>query len=212
MAGVAATAAPYVFPLDADDVLVPGALAALAGALDEQDRLAAAWGDLEIFGEFEMPLEAAPTLDPWLLTFIDDVPAWALIRRAALLEVGGWSLTTGNEDWDLWLALVEAGWGGRRVPRTTVRYRRHGPRLSATWLANRREHLADLAQRHPTVFQRRRATWRQSRAPWRVKLTYPLIDALPLGVHDKYRLYLLLRRPRQHLRVRRLRERVAREG
>ena len=211
MAGVAATTAPFIFPLDADDVLLPGALAALAAVLDNRDDLAVAWGDLEIFGEFETPIEAAPTLDPWLLTFIDDVPAWALIRRAALLDVGGWTLATGNEDWDLWLALAEAGWHGMRVPRTTVRYRRHGRRLSATWLANRRGHLADLEQRHPVLFQRRRATWRRSAAPWRVKLTYPLIEALPLGPRHKYRLYLFIRRPRQHLRVRRLRRLAARQ-
>src|SRR5436190_12269548 len=34
MTGVEATAAPYVFPLDADDALAPGALAALADALE----------------------------------------------------------------------------------------------------------------------------------------------------------------------------------
>ena len=40
MAGLAGTTAPYVFPLDADDELVPGALAALAHALDGHPRAA----------------------------------------------------------------------------------------------------------------------------------------------------------------------------
>src|ERR1043166_895150 len=38
MSGVEATSAPYVMPLDADDALAPGALRALADALDADER------------------------------------------------------------------------------------------------------------------------------------------------------------------------------
>jgi len=147
-----------------------------------------------------------------LLTFIDDVPAWGLLRRDALLEVGGWTLRAGNEDWDLWLSLAEAGWSGVHVRRATVRYRRHGPRLSATWLSTYDAQVETIRRRHAELFDRRKATWLRSPAPWRIKLAFPLIEAVPLlSAHDKYRLYLLLRRPRQILRVRRLR-RAAERG
>src|SRR5262249_25878366 len=50
MAGVAATSAPFVFRLDSDDLLEPGALDALAAALEAHPDAAAAWGDLQTFG------------------------------------------------------------------------------------------------------------------------------------------------------------------
>src|SRR5919201_4693258 len=90
MTGVDATDAPYVFPLDADDALAPGALAALADALDAEPEAALAWGDVEIHGELEARVEVASSLDPWLLTYLNEIPGTSLVRRAALLDAGGW--------------------------------------------------------------------------------------------------------------------------
>ena len=94
MSGVEATGAPYVFPLDADDAVVPGALGALADALDAAPEAALAWGDIEVWGEIEAELAVARSLDPWLLTYLNDVPVAALVRRPALAEAGGWSAGT----------------------------------------------------------------------------------------------------------------------
>src|SRR5260370_40284788 len=49
MAGVAASQAPYALPLDADDLLGPGSLAALAAALATQPDAAAASRDPALF-------------------------------------------------------------------------------------------------------------------------------------------------------------------
>ena len=49
--GLAATTAPYVYPLDADDLLIPGALDRLAAALDADRHAVVAWGDFEVFGD-----------------------------------------------------------------------------------------------------------------------------------------------------------------
>src|SRR5690348_6870830 len=84
MTGVEATTAPYVFPLDADDAIVPGAFAALADALDATPGAALAWGDIEVWGEVEAELAVARSLDPWLLTYLNDVPVASLLRRSAL--------------------------------------------------------------------------------------------------------------------------------
>jgi len=110
MTGVEATTAPYVFPLDADDAVVPGALGTLADALDATPDAALAWGDIEVWGELETELAVARSLDPWLLTYLNDVPVASLLRRSALEAVGGWSMGSGYEDWDLWLALAERGY------------------------------------------------------------------------------------------------------
>src|SRR4029079_11583759 len=50
MHALSATTAPYVMTFFSDDLLVPGAAARLADALDANPAAAAAWGDLESFG------------------------------------------------------------------------------------------------------------------------------------------------------------------
>src|SRR5260221_9786491 len=65
MAGVAATTAPYVFPLDADDVVLPGALTTLADALDADPGAVAAWGDTWFFGDVEVTVRSAAPIHPW---------------------------------------------------------------------------------------------------------------------------------------------------
>src|SRR2546428_8822508 len=85
MRGVCETSAPYVMPLDADDELEPGALAALADALDADPRAAVAWGDVEVFGELKLRLRSGRALDPWRITYLNDVPGTSMVRRSALV-------------------------------------------------------------------------------------------------------------------------------
>src|SRR5436853_1473565 len=156
MTGVEATSAPYVFPLDADDAVVPGALAALADALDAAPDAALAWGDVEVWGEVEAELAVARSLDPWLLTYLNDVPVASLLRRSALEAVGGWSMGSGYEDWDLWLAVAERGYTGVHVPRTTLRYRRRTGRMLDDCTPQHAALYANLRRRHPVLFAARR--------------------------------------------------------
>jgi glycosyltransferase involved in cell wall biosynthesis len=48
-AGFRATSAPLVYPLDADDMLVPGGLAAMADTLEREPAAGFAWGNYELF-------------------------------------------------------------------------------------------------------------------------------------------------------------------
>ena len=205
MTGVEATDSPYVLPLDADDAVVPGALAALADALDAIPRAALAWGDIELWGEIEAELEVARSLDPWLLTYLNDVPVASLLRRTALEDAGGWSMGSGYEDWDLWLALAERGYSGVHVPRRTLRYRRRSGRMLDGCTPHHGALYAKLRDRHPTAFAARRWNRVRSTAPLRAKLTFPIIEALPLDPFMRHRLYLFVNRPRQTVSLRRSR-------
>jgi len=205
MTGVEATAAPYVFPLDADDAVVPGALAALADALDAAPEAALAWGDIEVWGEVEAELQAARSLDPWLLTYLNDVPVASLLRRTALERAGGWSMGSGYEDWDLWLALAERGYSGVHVPQPTLRYRRRSGRMLDDCTPEHGALYARLRSRHPALFAARGANRRRSSAPLRTKLTFPVVEALPLDPFTRHRVYLFLNRPRQAVSFRRQR-------
>jgi glycosyltransferase involved in cell wall biosynthesis len=212
MTGVDATRAPYVFPLDADDAIAPGTLAVLADALDATPDAALAWGNIEVWGELRAELAVARSLDPWLLTYLNDVPVASLLRRAALVEAGGWSMGSGYEDWDLWLALAERGYSGVHVPQPTLRYRRRVGRMLDDCTPQHGALYAKLRARHPTLFAERRVNRRRSTAPLRAKLAFPLVEALPLDPFTRHRLYIFVNRPRQILSFRRMRRAAAAAG
>ena len=203
MAGVAATAARYVFPLDADDLLERGALETLADALDADPSAVAAWGDEPTFGRSHVTVRPPDHLDPWLVTFLNELPISAAMRREALVAAGGWQVRSGYEDWDLWMSLAEGGYDGVRVPRVIARYRVHGSRR---WADNRARHDAifdELRSRHPALFAERGRNWRRSRAPLRARLLLPLLAAMPFRSHYRlYRLSHVVLHPLRLLRVR----------
>lgn len=208
MTGVDATSAPYVFPLDADDVLEPGALRRLADALDAAPRAAVAWGDVRIFGDVDLALRPASSLDPWRITYVNEIPGTSLVRRSALVEVGGWSVRRAYEDWDLWLSFAERNWEGVYVPGPMLAYRRHGNRMLGDAIAIHEELAAELRRRHPALYARRCRTRRSSPAPRRVKLAFTVAGALPfLSDFTRHRLYHLSSRPREVLAMQRLRRR-----
>ena len=188
MAGVEATSAAYVFALDADDKVAPRSLSPLADQLDAQPELQLVWGDLQVFGDWNQEKRMATSLDPWLITYLNQLPVAVLIRREALLEAGGWQLASGWEDWDLWQTLAERGGQGRRVPGVCLLYRRHGTRMSDDAALRHAELLALLRQRHPGLYASRRANWRCSPSPLLLRLTLPAIEVLPLGRFVKIRL------------------------
>lgn len=209
-AGLRATRAPLVLPLDADDELVPGALALLRDALHRTPGAAAAWGWYERTGAEDTVQPTAPTLDPWQVSHQNDLPATALFRREALEATGGWRDVAGFEDWDLWMSLAEQGFQGVGLPRVVYRYRRAGGRRLEQDTRREESVMADLLARHPALLASRRTNWRRSRAPLALRLALPVIGRLPLTLgrrrllggavaHLAHRrgVLLLLRRVRQ---------------
>jgi glycosyltransferase involved in cell wall biosynthesis len=199
MAGVAATRAPYVFPLDADDAVLPGGLTTLVSALDSRPEVAAVWGTVRLFGEVERAERSrAGTLDPWRITYFNNIPYAGLFRREALMAVGGWSLPGPFQDWDLWMALAEAGYRGAGLEEPVLSYRRHGGRQFARGAERHAERYAILKSRHEHLFASRRRNWRQSAEPWRVRLGLPVATAIP-GLPQRYRhrLFTLADTPRE---------------
>src|SRR4051812_40232126 len=206
MTGVRATSARFVYPLDADDGVMPGAIARLAGALDADGGLAVAWGDQQLFGDSTLRSPRARTLDPWAITHVNGLPVSSLVRRDDLLAAGGWQLRGGYEDWDLWMALAERGRGGLHVGGATHRYRIHGVRMLAETRSRHAEQFALLRARHGALFAARRRNWWRSRAPWRMRLLLPLVARLP---GPRHRLALFVSWPGHGLRARRERRRAA---
>jgi glycosyltransferase involved in cell wall biosynthesis len=212
MSGVYATVSDYVFCLDADDRLMPNSLAALAAALDSDPKLALVWGDYQLFGEHSWRQWTAPELDPWQITYQNDIPASVMLRRSELLAAGGWQLRGGYEDWDLLMALAERGTRGMRVPIIAYEYRQHGVRMLSDAAGKHGEIYAQLQRRHPRLVANRRRAWQSSDAPMLLKLALPIVFALPLDANRRR----LLAGAACHLARRRgigtLMRRVARRG
>jgi glycosyltransferase involved in cell wall biosynthesis len=206
MAGVAATTAPYVYPLDADDVLAPGALARLADALDADGEAVVAYGDVEMFGAASNFFDNRESqIDPWLITYLSTIPGTSMVRRDALLEAGGWQLNEGGyEDWDLWMAFAERGLRGVYAPGLQFRYRISADgRMWSDAMSKHERLLAHVRERHPVLFQQRAANRRRSSARRSEKLFFPLIDAAPgLHIGTRQRLIELVHDPGHIIRPR----------
>lgn len=127
----------FVFALDADDELLPGALATLSNALLSDPAAAYAIGEsLDLLPDgrrlrrFSRRMPNA-RIDPGGLEELwrrDKVlplqPGAVLFRREHLLAVGGWPAMAGMEDQDLLLA-VAAGQPGIYCPEPVYLYHQH---------------------------------------------------------------------------------------
>jgi hypothetical protein len=79
------------------------------------------------------------------------------------------------------MGLAERGKHGRRVPIVAYEYRQHGVRMLIDSATRHGEIYELLRSRHPGLLAMRRRAWRRSDAPWALKLTLPLVFALPIG-------------------------------
>lgn len=180
--GLAETTAPYVFPLDADDLLLPRTLARMADLLDADPQAAVCFGDYSEFGVQETVRYVPEDIDPYRVAYSNEWGA-SMLRRSTLESIGGWmpGVTVGEdfpyEDWHVWMSLAERRERGIHAGRGLVTYKRRiepGRRLTS----DRRRHsrayrlLRDL---HPGLFGRLREHRRRSSLGRIQKLLYPLV-------------------------------------
>jgi glycosyltransferase involved in cell wall biosynthesis len=179
MTGVRNTTAPLIHPLDADDLLAPGALTLLADVLEARPEAGVAWGSYRTFGTTRCYFPSAPDLDPWRITFFDEIPGTCMIRRQTIERCGGWE-HTGYEDWDLWMRYAECGVVGVGLPEVTLLYREHSePRLYGTTLETHGRSWLNLQSRHVALFRARGRNRRLSSSPRSMKIALPLIETIP---------------------------------
>jgi glycosyltransferase involved in cell wall biosynthesis len=192
MTGVRATSSPFVFPLDADDLVAPGALARLADLLESHPAAAVAFADYEEFGVRARVVAVPARLDPFRIAYRNEYPVASLFRREALDRVGGWrdvAGLVGYEDWNLWMALAEDGAQGLRGAPGEVALRRriHGNRMLADAGRRHRELYGHLRRLHPSLFADIRRHRRASDLDRARKLLYPVLfgGRPPLGIWSR---------------------------
>jgi hypothetical protein len=192
MTGLRATVAPFVFPLDSDDLIAPGALTPMADLLEAEPDVAVAFADYEEFGTRSRVVPVPARLDPFRVAYRNEYPVSSLFRRAALERVGGWrdvAGLVGYEDWNLWMTLAERGERGRHVGSGSVALRRrmHGTRMLGEAGRRHRELYGHLRDLHPNLFAEIRAHRRDSDLPLAKRWVYPVVfgSRPPLGLWSR---------------------------
>lgn len=175
--GLAATAAPYVFPLDSDDLAVAGALGRMADLLEATPEADVCYGDYVEFGESELMRAVPPTIDPYRIAYTNEYPVSSLFRRSVLEAVGAWPLMRAYEDWHLWMTLAERGSVAVHIGPGVVTYRRriHGRRLLTASKGIHSQLYARLREDHPDLFARLPANRKRSDLSPSRKLLYPIV-------------------------------------
>jgi glycosyltransferase involved in cell wall biosynthesis len=181
--GVHATSARYLFPLDADDLALPGMLSRMADVLDADPGAAACVGDYEEVGGPREVMRAVPDrLDPYRIAFTNEYAVGALYRRSVVEPLGAWRDPAGPgqrgyEDWNLWMDLAERGERIVHMGEGVPVYRR---RVLATGVNHdsRRRHAGlyrSLRETHRDLFSRVAEHRRASDLSPARKLLYPVI-------------------------------------
>lgn len=140
--GLAALDTPLLARLDADDVALPGRIAAQRALLAANPRLAAVGGRARMRADTgEVPegmrryTEWVNSLDDPRVGLLVESPLFhpaVLMRAEAARAVGGYRDGDFPEDYDLWLRFVEAGWFIGAVREDVVLLRDRPGRLTRT--------------------------------------------------------------------------------
>jgi len=150
--GFDATETPYVFPLDADNRLLPECC---ESSLEVIRRSGAAfvYPTLRHFGDSTDVMGDTP-YSPMRFAGGNYIDAMALVSKSAWIEAGGYQHMTvlGWEDYDFWCRLAERGLYGYHVDAVLAEYRVHDRSMLRTTMnvtTNRERLISDIEQRHP---------------------------------------------------------------
>jgi glycosyltransferase involved in cell wall biosynthesis len=149
-AGIAVAVGRYILPLDSDDLVADGFIAAGVTALQRNPELGYVAGNLKYFGMLDHTHVPAGYIPHLSLVVNTHVRATALFRREALTAVGGYDVgLPAFEDWDLHIRLALAGYASDILPVDCHLYRRHTQSMTfSSSNAIRLELLQHLMAKH----------------------------------------------------------------
>lgn len=150
-AGFSFSDAPFVMPVDSDNLLQPDCLSRCLEALAHSEA-AAAYPSIHEFGEHE-GVRSCGEWHPSRFVAGNFIDAMALIRRSAWAAVGGYEPMLGWEDYDLWAKFVENEFWGIWVRDASALYRTHGESMSRTMTDPelKEKLVAAMRSKHPWI-------------------------------------------------------------
>jgi glycosyltransferase involved in cell wall biosynthesis len=151
-----ASRAPFVFTLDADDMIYPTALWRLYETVRAAPPdVVAAYGIVESFDATgSVGLISQLDWDVDLLVRERYLDGMAMYKRQALVDVGGWQPVTelqGWEDYDLWLTFAERRQRAAIVRSVIARSRHHPGSLRELAAIDTETSFVTVRERHPRL-------------------------------------------------------------
>ena len=152
-AGIAASRGEFIVPLDVDDAVDQRFIEAQRTALREKPSAAYATSWTRLTGDVDA-IWIPRRFNEYQILLSNSNVGCVLMRRSAFDAVGGYdeSMRSGNEDWDLWVRLMAAGYPMIEVPEVLFRYRKHGVTMSVRTEARYEEARAEMVQKHPSLY------------------------------------------------------------
>lgn len=150
--GVSMAQSPYLFFLDADNLIYPRCLARHLEAIENSPDAQGAYSLLEVF-DADNGIMGTEVFDRGRLKRGNHIDAMALIRREFLQKAGGYhDIKYGWEDFDLWLRMCESDDFLVQIPEILGRYRVHHQSMLRTTTNVGKNHLelrANISSLHP---------------------------------------------------------------
>ena len=136
--GFAHTSGEIMAYLNADDLLLPGALAYVAGYFAAHPDVDLVYGHRAIIDEHDGLIGTwlLPRHDDYELTLLDFVPQETMFWRRSAWEAAGGQIDASLDfavDWDLLLRLRDSGAKMVRLPRVLGAFRVHSEQKTSTW-------------------------------------------------------------------------------
>jgi len=148
-----------LMPVDCDDCLAPTHIEELVAALQAHPESGAAYADFELFGTVTgtLPWPAGNTRSLLREQWIPH--PGTIVRRHLWESIDGYcedeAFRAGNEDWDYFLSLAEAGLTAVRVAKPLYRYRQHPGSITSSQFERADYRMRELMyRRHRALFDR----------------------------------------------------------
>ncbi len=184
-AGLAAARGEFVVFLDADDELLPGAVARATAELERWPEAGAVVGRCEAMDANgralpvrHEPIDASRLYEEWLPRNFVWTPGAAMFRRHAVEAVGGFPRELGPAaDYAIYLRLSREG-RVRFLDEPLVRYRQHGSSMSTDPVLMLRATLAVLRRERREMPPHLRSQLRRGCDRWREFYGEQIVDRL----------------------------------
>jgi len=154
--GISASSGAYILPLDGDDLIGMEYLQKAVAILDENRNIGIVTCLIEFFGA----MEYRPVLPPFSVEAMltrNDLPCSSLFRKDDWVRISGFNnnMTSGWEDWDFWLSLLELEVGVYRIPEVLFYYRiLPGSRERTMTKEHRVQMYRQLFYNHPEFYSK----------------------------------------------------------